>query len=1041
MDSADRHDGVVAAAAARAIGAIAAAPCGDGGGVWGDKPPGIAPARKGSGSPSWSCAGEEACAALARVMEDGDAVAHAAAAAALGRLAATRLRGGRGSGNGGNGGGGGGEEKSKSGDAPSAKKTSGFGHKRGGSHGAKSMDAETAAAAAAAAAAAIAAAAGPLDMDSPAAASRWAETTRLCFAEPFARSLGGGGAAAAARGKRLRVGLAAAIVAFVRASNDACAPGSLPPSLLARVATDALRSVPAGGTDASSSSSSSSSSSPHAAACALYILRAGVLRHVDEAGQRLVLGALLATLPGGEASDGVDARVAARAIAVAIECMGSFAAEDATFRETADALTTALRVCGESEGERGVSECAAAVRALAAAAPATAAATLRRTLETIRGGGGAAGVGAVVGAAAAAAALTAAADALELGIPAGLLLDAALVGGAVAYGPPSASFESNAAKARGWDVVAAAIQNGPAADVAGASCTAAVAEGLSRAFDASAFKATAERGDGGEGAVNGQGAVNARAGAKKKDAAVDRRRRPGPGPGPPAEEIRWRAAAASALAAFASRYPTHERVPGLLDAALACAGSCGGVGGGGDDDDDAISFAWPADPAAAAATATLRLRVLEAFLAAASASPPPRHQSLVAAWRSPFDDASGALLSLCTSPAPGGVATAALLAALDRADDALGPSPRGRDALLDELRSFDGASDAPDLVTWRPVIGGPHGVVMDEYGGGAFPGNVGLASALRQTQAAVLARVAVEGGENVRRRRAAALDFLTRETLAAAGEELSENADTASSDTATSERAASGPMRYFKSKKPPRGGDDGEGKRDRGSTAALTNACAFALAVASAFENAPPASVIGQHSLSDDERTDVGKTFARLASVISRSAHGAAAHWRAAASLDARAARLHGDAVAAVSSKSNALLSLPATRSGGPGDRHLGGGRAVVAMSLASAFRTAGALAHGGRAVVAAATRTLSAAATQVDVTPSGVHLWSLHALSVVATHAGPGFHAHADDALRLAAALLDAPEARYAPAGSKVRPVVHWSPYDHVGGGVNAVP
>ena len=163
-----------------------------------------------------------------------------------------------------------------------------------------------------------------------------------------------------------------------------------------------------------------------------------------------MLGALLATLPGGEASDGVDARVAARAIAVAIECMGSFAAEDATFRETADALTTALRVCGESEGERGVSECAAAVRALAAAAPATAAATLRRTLETIRGGGGAAGVGAVVGAAAAAAALTAAADALELGIPAGLLLDAALVGGAVAYGPPSASFESNAAKARGW---------------------------------------------------------------------------------------------------------------------------------------------------------------------------------------------------------------------------------------------------------------------------------------------------------------------------------------------------------------------------------------------------------------------------------------------------------------------------------------------------------------------------------------------------------------------------------------------------------------
>jgi hypothetical protein len=58
----------------------------------------------------------------------------------------------------------------------------------------------------------------------------------------------------------------------------------------------------------------------------------------------------------------------------------------------------------------------------------------------------------------------------------------------------------------------------------------------------------------------------------------------------------------------------------------------------------------------------------------------------------------------------------------------------------------------------------------------------------------------------------------------------------------------------------------------------------------------------------------------------------------------------------------------------------------------------------------------------QVDTSRHAVHLWSLHALGVVAQHAGPGFHRQARGALDLALALLNSPEASYAPSAAGLR-------------------
>ena len=58
----------------------------------------------------------------------------------------------------------------------------------------------------------------------------------------------------------------------------------------------------------------------------------------------------------------------------------------------------------------------------------------------------------------------------------------------------------------------------------------------------------------------------------------------------------------------------------------------------------------------------------------------------------------------------------------------------------------------------------------------------------------------------------------------------------------------------------------------------------------------------------------------------------------------------------------------------------------------------------------------------EVDTSRHAVHLWSLHALGVVAAHAGPGYYRQARGALDLALALLNSPEASYAPSAAGVR-------------------
>jgi hypothetical protein len=342
----------VRAAAAGAMGALAASP--GGGGLW---------AGNASGKSGGTSAGEEAAAALSRLLEDVDDVTHAAAASALGRLAAARLLHPGGGGGGGgsvenseggeSGGRAGGtgsavasKHKAKSKSLFSGSVLSSMTTLRGGSRS-RSMDAETAAAAAAAAAA------GPMDMDGSSAAARWSETVALCFSTPFQRSYvvsapgGAGGGSSLGRplsrsgGRRMRAGLAAAWVQFIHAAaRRTGAP--LPAHLLVSSAAHALRLLAslggtvgggsgsgggsgagAGGSGGSGGGSGSGAGglrangqltqrggggvsredAPHAAACALYVIRAGVLPRLDEGGQRALLSRLLQLLPHPGSSD------------------------------------------------------------------------------------------------------------------------------------------------------------------------------------------------------------------------------------------------------------------------------------------------------------------------------------------------------------------------------------------------------------------------------------------------------------------------------------------------------------------------------------------------------------------------------------------------------------------------------------------------------------------------------------------------------------------------------------------------------------------
>ena len=286
---------------------------------------------------------------------------------------------------------------------------------------------------------------------------------------------------------------------------------------------------------------------PHAAACALYIIRAGVLARLDEAGQRSLLSRLLRLLPndgGNSSSDEINSvgggvggggggggekvesakkkpppppSVVLHAVGDVLGVLGRVT--EKVRAEAAEALTGALITTGSTErssggGGResgGVAEAALAIRSLAAAAPESAASLLedavskmqrqrqlqQQTAATSSGGNNdSEDVGAVIGAAAAAAALVSAGDVFELGLPSGLLRDAAEAGRALTTtttrqdGVVLSAADGARVRERGWGVVAAAIA-GPTgvAEVEENGDT--IAADLARAFDPKALASAA----------------------------------------------------------------------------------------------------------------------------------------------------------------------------------------------------------------------------------------------------------------------------------------------------------------------------------------------------------------------------------------------------------------------------------------------------------------------------------------------------------------------------------------------------------------------
>jgi hypothetical protein len=228
------------------------------------------------------------------------------------------------------------------------------------------------------------------------------------------------------------------------------------------------------------------------------------------------------------------------------------------------------------------------------------------------------------------------------------------------------------------------------------------------------------------------------------------------------------------------------------------------------------------------------------------------------------------------------------------------------------------------------------------------------------------------------------------------------------------------------------------------AASSLTSACVASLAVAEAmavsFERKRSLHARRRNGDADDKAllTDVAKrkedvfrnlrlltasSLAEVASAVSGSRFAGAAHWRAAAELEAAAAAIRDDAAAAADAlraRAAELANTPVTRggssSGGSSDastKLIQKHRAAACVMCAASFRRAGVLA------MAAATRPLASAlavaAAELDGTPffsEASHLWAAHALSVVAAHAGPAFEKRAPATLELAFALLNSTEA-----------------------------
>ena len=981
----------VQAAACTAARALASTPGGSG--LWNDR--GGGGDRSSSKGSNKQSAGEEMRDLLHRALRDGDEEARGCAASALGQLAASRLcpsehthAGGRADG-GVNGGGvndDGGLDATPDKSA-GTKKTH---HRRSSSSfsgtggtglfgnlmRSKSGDAESMAAVAAAqAAASVAAANAPLDLESPGSATLWGETIDTCFANAFKRACRVPGP----DGRRTRLGLAASWVHFTAfASEKSLESGKSIPAALLISAAGRLYGALGAAAYGSGGIGMAREDVPHAEACALHVLRCGILARLDEGGR----GSLLRELAkiAGDSVEGENgtavrentappAAVAMRALATAVAAAGRV--DD----DTAEALTNVtFDVLDAGTCPDDVATC---VRALAAAAPARAAGLLRRAVFKMSDAAGsdvgmdAGAVAGVAGGAACAAALCAAGDVLPLGLPGGLLRDAAAAAFALGVGVVNVNVDDGGdgachVRARGLRAAAGALR-GPAGRLECEQRGDEIVAALTKALDIDALRAAIVReGDGDEAGS----AVKGSAGAFGFMTSTAKKKRRPAVRWPPARELSWRAAAVDLLAAYARRSACVDReILELLESAVRCSLINTGVfeKSLNNDEDGAGHVAvndWPTEPGIASALATFRLATLRAFGAVpgGASAYASSHRSLVALCASPVRPLPGSNL--------GSSCVAALRLALDQhgdpADTALGPWTSGGDAALDELRAFDGGWDSPAA----GFDGDDFLHIANSSVGGSFPRHTGLAATLQAARLATLARVAAVADDAIRTTAMRALEL-------EAGIDPNDSAgDSSSLKAAASSTSATPTKALFNGKSTAQGWSGGA------SPASLVNVCVAALALAGVktFE-------------SKESKETVASSLTRLASAVGNSPASGPAHWRAAAELDARAAELVGDA-ASSSLLTRLATTLPDTpprlRRGPPkSDPGFssamnssligGGGRAVAAATCASTFRRAGALAS--TAAMRPLVKSLVATSVQIDVGSDATHLWSLHAL------------------------------------------------------------
>ena len=656
-----------------------------------------------------------------------------------------------------------------------------------------------------------------------------------------------------------------------------------------------------------------------------------------------------------------------RALAAAVAAAGRV--DD----DTAEALTNAtFDVLDAGTCPDDVATC---VRALAAAAPARAAGLLRRAVFKMSDAAGsdvgmdAGAVAGVAGGAACAAALCAAGDVLPLGLPGGLLRDAAAAAFALGVGVVNVNVDDGGdgachVRARGLRAAAGALR-GPAGRLECEQRGDEIVAALTKALDIDALRAAIVReGDGDEAGS----AVKGSAGAFGFMTSTAKKKRRPAVRWPPARELSWRAAAVDLLAAYARRSAcVTGEILELLESAVRCSLINTGVfeKSLNNDEDGAGHVAvndWPTDPGIASALATFRLATLRAFGAVpgGASAYASSHRSLVALCASPVRPLPGSNL--------GSSCVAALRLALDQhgdpADTALGPWTSGGDAALDELRAFDGGWDSPAA----GFDGDDFLHIANLSVGGSFPRHTGLAATLQAARLATLARVAAVADDAIRTTAMRALEL-------EAGIDPNDSAADSSMKPNASSTSATPTKALFNGKSTAQGWSGA-------SPASLVNVCVAALALAGVRTFDSKAS-----------KETVASSLTRLASAVGNSPASGPAHWRAAAELDARAAELRGDA-ASSSLLTRLAETLPDTpprlRRGPPksGEGFSsamnssligGGGRAVAAATCASTFRRAGALAS--TAAMRPLVKSLVAASVQIDVGSDATHLWSLHAL------------------------------------------------------------